>query len=111
MDRPSDELALKLLHVSRSFGSIAAVADICLDVPRGEVVSLVGHSGCGKSTLLRLIAGVETVDGGQIFLEGGEVNGPQTFVEHEARNIGFVFKDRKSTRLNYSHVKNTYAVF
>ncbi|PZN52937.1 MAG: ABC transporter ATP-binding protein [Proteobacteria bacterium] len=93
MDRPSDELALKLLHVSRSFGSIAAVADICLDVPRGEVVSLVGHSGCGKSTLLRLIAGVETVDGGQIFLEGGEVNGPQTFVEPEARNIGFVFQD------------------
>ena len=51
MDRPSDELALKLLHVSRSFGSIDAVSDICLDVPRGEVVSLVGHSGDRKSVV------------------------------------------------------------
>lgn len=93
MSQNAEEFALRLQDVSRAFGQTPAVSGISLDIRRGEVVSLVGHSGCGKSTLLRIVAGVETADGGQIFLGNRQVNGPRTFVEPEARNVGFVFQD------------------
>src|SRR5690606_17930721 len=93
MKAQAGDTALKLLEVGRSFGRAAALSGISLDIRRGEVVSLVGPSGCGKSTLLRIIAGVETADTGQVFINGREVNGPSTFVEPEARSIGFVFQD------------------
>ncbi len=86
------DIAVKLDNVSRSFGTTAAVRDISIDIRKGEVVSLVGHSGCGKSTLLRIISGVETIDSGQVFLDGREVDG-RHFVEPETRGVGFVFQD------------------
>lgn len=87
------DCVLELQHLTRRFGSTAAVADVSLSVGKGEVICLVGQSGCGKSTLLRLIAGVDTPDTGRILLHGREVSGPAAFVEPEARNIGFVFQD------------------
>lgn len=86
------DIALQLINVGRSFGATPAVRGISIDIAKGEVVSLVGHSGCGKSTLLRIIAGVETVDSGQVFLDGHEVDGGH-FVEPEMRGVGFVFQD------------------
>lgn len=86
------DIAVKLDNVSRSFGTTAAVRDVSIDIRKGEVVSLVGHSGCGKSTLLRIISGVETIDSGQVFLDGREVDG-RHFVEPETRGVGFVFQD------------------
>lgn len=86
------DIALQLINVGRSFGMTPAVKGISIDIAKGEVVSLVGHSGCGKSTLLRIIAGVETVDSGQVFLDGHEVDGGH-FVEPEMRGVGFVFQD------------------
>jgi iron(III) transport system ATP-binding protein len=88
-----NDCALDIQHLTRRFGSTAAVADVSLSVGKGEVICLVGQSGCGKSTLLRMIAGVDTPDTGRILLHGREVSGPATFVEPEARNIGFVFQD------------------
>lgn len=92
MNAETPQPAVRLENVTRAFGATAAVRDMSLDIRRGEVVSLVGHSGCGKSTLLRIIAGVETIDGGRVFLDGREVDGG-TFVEPEARGVGFVFQD------------------
>ena len=86
------DIAVKLDNVSRSFGTTAAVRDVSIDIRKGEAVSLVGHSGCGKSTLLRIISGVETIDSGQVFLDGREVDG-RHFVEPETRGVGFVFQD------------------
>ncbi|WP_275783136.1 ABC transporter ATP-binding protein [Pararhizobium gei] len=87
------DCAVVIQHLTRRFGSAAAVADVSLSVDKGEIICLVGQSGCGKSTLLRLIAGVDTPDTGRILLHGREVSGPATFVEPEARRIGFVFQD------------------
>ncbi len=84
--------AVRLENVSRSFGITAAVRNISLQVPRGDVLSLVGHSGCGKSTLLRIIAGIETIDTGSVIIDGQQVAGSR-FVEPEARKVGFVFQD------------------
>ena len=55
------------LHgVAKSFGATEILRDINLSVEDGEFVVFVGPSGCGKSTLLRIIAGLETVSGGEI---------------------------------------------
>jgi len=53
---------LSLKHISKSFGSTSAVADVSLDVERGEFFGLLGPSGCGKTTTLRMIAGLERPD-------------------------------------------------
>ncbi len=92
MKARNTEIAIRLDRVSRTFGLTSAVSDVSLEIRHGEIVSLVGQSGCGKSTLMRMIAGVENVDSGRLFLDGREVDG-QAFVEPEARGVGFVFQD------------------
>jgi multiple sugar transport system ATP-binding protein len=65
---------LLLRGVSKSFGKVAALENIDLDVKDGEFVVFVGPSGCGKSTLLRIIAGLEKASAGEIRLGGELVN-------------------------------------
>jgi multiple sugar transport system ATP-binding protein len=63
------------LHgITKSFGATEILRDINLNVDDGEFVVFVGPSGCGKSTLLRIIAGLETVSGGEIRIGGRRVN-------------------------------------
>jgi multiple sugar transport system ATP-binding protein len=59
---------VRLDHLSKSFGSVAVLDDICLDIATGEFIAFLGPSGCGKSTLLRMIAGLETVETGEIHI-------------------------------------------
>src|SRR6266852_1861280 len=68
-------------------GPVHALADVTLDVGRGEFVALIGPSGCGKSTLLRLIADVLQPTGGSIEIRGGPPMGARL-----AREFGFVFQ-------------------
>ncbi|KQT47315.1 iron ABC transporter ATP-binding protein [Devosia sp. Leaf420] len=84
---------LALKGVTRHFNDVAALQDVTLELGAGQVLCLVGHSGCGKSTLLRAIAGIETLDGGTIAIEGTPVSGDGIFVEPEDRRIGFMFQD------------------
>jgi multiple sugar transport system ATP-binding protein len=63
-----------LRQVSKSFGSVAVIHGVDLDIAHGEFVVFVGPSGCGKSTLLRLIAGLEDVTSGDLFIDGVRVN-------------------------------------
>jgi multiple sugar transport system ATP-binding protein len=62
-----------LRNVSKSFGDVAVIPSIDLDIGNGEFVVFVGPSGCGKSTLLRLIAGLEDVTAGEIRIDGLDV--------------------------------------
>ncbi|QEW21934.1 Spermidine/putrescine import ATP-binding protein PotA [Marinibacterium anthonyi] len=64
--------------------------DVALDP--GEFFVVLGPSGCGKSTLLRLVAGLETLDQGEIRLEGRKVSAPGVHVPPEARAVGVVFQ-------------------
>lgn len=77
----------------RSYGPVAAVDDLDLDVRRGELLAVLGPSGCGKTTLLRLVAGFERPDAGSITVEGTLVAGPGTFLPPERRRVGIVVQD------------------
>jgi sulfonate transport system ATP-binding protein len=59
-------LGVNLDRVSKSFGARAVLQDIDLAIAPGEFVAIVGRSGCGKSTLLRLVAGLDTANGGTV---------------------------------------------
>jgi multiple sugar transport system ATP-binding protein len=63
-----------LRQVSKSFGSAAVIHAVDLDIAHGEFIVFVGPSGCGKSTLLRLIAGLEDLTAGDLFIDGVRMN-------------------------------------
>jgi spermidine/putrescine transport system ATP-binding protein len=65
--------AIRLDGVCKRFGDVLAVDHVTLSVPKGEFLCVIGPSGCGKTTTLRLIAGLEEVSEGHIYLEGRDV--------------------------------------
>jgi iron(III) transport system ATP-binding protein len=85
-------MAVTIEGAVKRFGGRAAVAGVDLAIAAGEFVAVVGPSGCGKSTLLRLVAGLETLDGGTIALDGRPVSAPGLHVPPEARGVGVVFQ-------------------
>jgi branched-chain amino acid transport system ATP-binding protein len=64
---------LRLNSVNVSYGAIQAVRDVSIEVPKGEVVTIIGANGAGKSTLLKSIVGLEPVTNGQVFLGGQDI--------------------------------------
>src|ERR1043166_5251314 len=80
---------LSLNNLSKSFDKTTAVADVSLDVERGEFFGLLGPSGCGKTTTLRMIAGLESPDAGSIEFEGQQM----TTQPAERRGFGMVFQN------------------
>ena len=81
-------MSILLSDISKNFGSFAALHNINLEVPEGELVALLGPSGCGKTTLLRIIAGLEHTDKGSVIINGEN----KTSQNVSQRGIGFVFQ-------------------
>jgi polar amino acid transport system ATP-binding protein len=90
------EQMLTLNGVRKSFGELHVLRGIDLDIPKGEVVCVLGPSGSGKSTLLRCINLLEPPDGGRILLEGMEITAGrgknQLGVDVVRRRVGMVFQ-------------------
>jgi ABC-type sugar transport system ATPase subunit len=80
--------SLTLRAVNKSFGNVAIIRNVDLDIAAGEFVVFVGPSGCGKSTLLRLICGLESATSGDINIEGRRVND----VPAAQRGLALVFQ-------------------
>jgi multiple sugar transport system ATP-binding protein len=78
-----------LKHVTKKFGNFTAVNDVSLDIEDGEFMVLVGPSGCGKTTILRMIAGLEEVTAGEIWIGDRLVND----VPPKDRDIAMVFQN------------------
>ena len=76
----------------KRFGDNEVLRGIDLDVDEHQVVCLIGPSGCGKSTLLRCINGLETIDGGEIALDGERVSGRGVDLNWLRQDVGIVFQ-------------------
>ena len=80
---------VELSKVMKRYGDVLAVQDFNLTTTEGEFVVLVGPSGCGKTTTMRMIAGLETVTGGEIKIGGKNVVG---MIPRE-RDVAMVFQN------------------
>src|SRR5215813_4512214 len=87
-DPRPDAPLVDLINVSRRFGDVIAVQDVCLSLRPGEFTTLLGPSGCGKTTTLRMIAGFERPSGGSIQILGRDV----TDVPPNRRPVNTVFQ-------------------
>ena len=87
-DRGKEEL-LCLNQINKYFGSAHILKDISLDIKDGEFITLLGPSGCGKTTILRCIAGLESVDSGDILLNGKSIKD----LAPNKRNVNTVFQN------------------
>jgi polar amino acid transport system ATP-binding protein len=83
---------LELVNVRKSFGAEVVLHDLSLTVPEHTATVLIGASGSGKSTLLRCINLLESIDDGQIFLDGQEISDPLINVDEVRRRLGMVFQ-------------------
>jgi iron(III) transport system ATP-binding protein len=92
-DAPAQPPLLSLQAASVGYGRQTVVAELSLDLARGEIGCLLGASGCGKTTVLRAIAGFEPLRGGRILLGGREIAAAGTGLPPEARRIGMMFQD------------------
>ena len=86
------ESILQIKDLKKSFGDNEILKGISLDVKQGEVVVILGSSGCGKSTLLRCINGLETIQGGDILLDGKSITGNKKDFHLIRQKIGMVFQ-------------------
>jgi ABC-type sugar transport system ATPase subunit len=84
--------AIRVEHVSKSFGVVTALVDVSIRLAKGEVLGLVGDNGAGKSTLIKILTGFMRPDSGTIFINGEEV--VIRSVDH-ARSLGIdtVYQD------------------
>jgi len=80
---------IKINHAKKLYGENVIIPDLSLDIQPGEFFTLLGPSGCGKTTLLRMIAGFNTIEGGDFFFNEKRIND----INPAKRNIGMVFQN------------------
>ncbi|SPJ27688.1 amino acid ABC transporter ATP-binding protein [Falsiruegeria mediterranea] len=89
---------VEIRHAQKSFGTLEVLKDISLNVERGQIVGIIGSSGSGKSTLLRAINDLDPLTGGEIWLDGVQVNKTLPHRQYEKhinelrQHVGMVFQ-------------------
>lgn len=99
--------AISVKDLSVSFEDNRVLTDINLNLAGGSHIALLGPSGCGKTTLLRTIAGLQHATTGEVRVGSQLVDGPNTFVEPEQRNVGLVFQS--GALFNHMNVERNVA--
>ena len=87
-----DTPVIEMRHVDKHFGDLHVLKDINLSIDKGEVVVLIGPSGSGKSTLCRTINRLETIDSGEILIEGEQLPQEGKELAQMRAEIGMVFQ-------------------
>lgn len=80
---------IRIRNAVKRYGDNTIIPDLSLDIKEGEFFTLLGPSGCGKTTLLRMIAGFNTIEGGDFFFNDVRIND----MDPVKRNIGMVFQN------------------
>ena len=80
---------IKVRNALKKYGENVIIPDLSLDIKEGEFFTLLGPSGCGKTTLLRMIAGFNTIEGGDFYFNDKRIND----MDPAKRNIGMVFQN------------------
>lgn len=81
--------AINIENVVKKYGDVTIIPDLSVQIKNGEFFTLLGPSGCGKTTLLRMIAGFNTIEGGEIKFDDKVIN----HISAHKRNIGMVFQN------------------
>lgn len=84
-----------MIHVEglcKSFGDLAVLTGVDIDIQKGEVLVIIGPSGCGKSTFLRCLNMLETPTDGKIFLDDTEITNPKTNINKQRQKMMMVFQ-------------------
>lgn len=81
-------------NIFKSYGSVAVLKGVSIEIKKGEVVSIVGPSGCGKSTLLHILGTLDKADAGEIVMNGTSIQSlpSKKLSAFRNKNIGFVFQ-------------------
>ncbi|MGI8350068.1 ABC transporter ATP-binding protein [Niallia circulans] len=80
---------INIEHAKKEYGGVAVIPDLTLNIKDGSLFTLLGPSGCGKTTLLRMIAGFNSIEGGNFYFNENRINDK----EPSKRNIGMVFQN------------------
>jgi polar amino acid transport system ATP-binding protein len=83
---------VEVRDVHKKFGRVEVLKGVSLDVAEGEIVTIIGRSGSGKSTLLRCINALETIEGGEIRVEGRSVHTRMKDLRLFRQRVGIVFQ-------------------
>lgn len=83
---------IKVIDIHKSFGDLEVLKGVNFSVRAGEVVCVIGPSGSGKSTLLRCINQLESVNSGEVYIDGEELTHPRTDINQIRQQVGMVFQ-------------------
>ena len=86
------ETIIKIDHLEKSFGNLQVLRDVCLDIHKGEVVTIIGSSGSGKSTLLRCINLLERPNAGSIHFHEQDILDSKMDINQYRSKVGMVFQ-------------------
>ena len=93
MQKENQNKVIEIKNLHKSYDEKKVIDGINIDIYEGEVVVLLGPSGCGKSTLLRTLNGLETIQGGQILLDGKNIHTKKADWTVIRQKIGMVFQN------------------
>lgn len=87
-------MIIEARNINKTYGELAVLRDVSLDVARGEVLAILGRSGAGKTTLIQILSTLLTPDGGSVMLDGVELTGLKgdDLANFRASKIGFIFQ-------------------
>ena len=83
------DVRIRINHAVKKYGDFVAIPDLSVEIQPGEFFTLLGPSGCGKTTLLRMIAGFNSIEGGEFYFSDRLIND----LDPAKRNIGMVFQN------------------
>lgn len=105
---------IAITGLNKAYGEHQIFQDFSLTIPTGEMIVLSGESGSGKTTLLHIIGALETFDGGQVIVDGIDINDPKTHKDYFANKVGFLFQnfvliEDMTVRKNLNLIRKTNA--